>query len=305
MRVTETNCSLVAFALAGIFVATASSAQEFADARIETQRLPGNLHVLFGLGEGVIAGNIAALVGEDGVFVVDDQFPEIAPKYKEAIRELGGGDIDFVVNTHWHFDHADGNKVLGPEGVTIVSQTNSRDRMKVDNVINLVNQTRDQPAYPEDALPVITFEDRMSFHFNGQQIDLMHIGPAHTTGDTAVFLRGSNVVHMGDVFNNSGYPFIDADNGGSLAGLVAFCRAVLAELDQTAIVIPGHGSVADYRTLLAYTDMLEEILDRMAALVASGATLEQVVAARVTDEWDDAQGDPSSFVNRAYTSLTR
>ena len=282
----------------------AASAQ-YENARVESQQIATGFHVLFGLGEGVIAGNIGVSIGEQGVLIVDDQFPEIAPKYKAAIRELGGGDIDFVINTHWHFDHADGNKLLGPEGAWIVAQQNSRDMLLKDNSINLVSTVIDQPRFPADALPAITYADRMSFHFNGERTDLLHAGPAHTTGDTAVIFRGRNAVHLGDVFNTSGYPFIDADNGGSLDGVVSFCEAVLAELDANSIVIPGHGAVSNYQGLADYIDMLAAVRDRIRALVASGASLEQVVAARPTAEWDAKLGDPSGFINRSYAGMTR
>ena len=128
--------------------------------------------------------------------------------------------------------------------------------MLKDNVINLVTSTRDQPAYPETALPVLTYDDAMRFHFNGERIDLLHFGPAHTTGDTAVIFRGHKAVHLGDVYNNAGYPFIDADNGGSLNGVIEFCSKVLAEIDSTYIVVPGHGPVADAQALADYVAML-------------------------------------------------
>jgi glyoxylase-like metal-dependent hydrolase (beta-lactamase superfamily II) len=145
----------------------------------------------------------------------------------------------------------------------------------------------------------------MRLHFNGERIDLVHFGPAHTTGDTAVIFRGHKTVHMGDVFNNSGYPFVDADNGGSLRGIIEFCSKVLAEIDESYLVVPGHGPVADGKALADYVAMLTTIRDRMTALIRSGATLEQVAAARLTAEWDERQGDPASFVDRAYTSLVR
>jgi len=282
-----------------------SVAQDFAAARIETQTIADGFHVLFGVGEGVIAGNIGVSIGRQGVLIVDNQFPEMAPKYKAAIRELGGGDIDFTINTHWHFDHADGNKLLGPEGVWVVAHENVREMLLKDNVINLVSTTVDQPAFAADALPVMTYQRRMSLHFNDEQIDLLHAGPAHTTSDSAVIFREHNVVHLGDVFNTSGYPFIDADNGGSLPGVVAFCEAVLEEIDRNTSVIPGHGPVSNYQGLADYIEMLGTIRDRIRALIASGASLEQVVAARPTAEWDETHGDPASFINRAYTSMTR
>ena len=267
---------------------------------ITTQQLAENFHVLFGVG-----GNILVSIGENGVLIVDDQFPQMVPKYKATIGELGGGAINFAINTHWHFDHADGNQVLGPEGTWLVAHETSRQMMMKDNVINLVNARRDQPAYPETALPVLTYDDRMRFHFNGERFDLVHFGPAHTTGDTAVIFRGHRAVHMGDVYNNAGYPFIDADNGGSLNGVIEFCSKVLAEIDSSYIVVPGHGPIADGQALADYVAMLTTIRDRMSALINSGATLEQVVAAQPTSEWDERKGPPASFLDRAYLSLTR
>jgi glyoxylase-like metal-dependent hydrolase (beta-lactamase superfamily II) len=280
-------------------------AQDYANARIETQEVGEGLYVLFGLGEGVIAGNILASIGEQGVLIVDDQFPEIAPKYQEAIANLGGGDIDFVINTHWHFDHADGNKALGPEGTWIIAHETSRRMLLQDNVINLVAQRIQQPAFPAAALPVLTYNSVMHTYFNGEQIDLRHFGAAHTEGDTAVILRDSQVVHLGDVFNMSGYPFIDADNGGSLSGVIDFCQAVLDRIEPSAIVIPGHGPVSNYQGLADYIARLTTIRDRMQTLIDSGASLEQVIAARPTAEFDQSQGDPAMLLDRAYASLTR
>ena len=267
---------------------------------ITTQKLYDDFHVLFGVG-----GNIIVSIGSNGVLIVDDQFPQMVPKYKATIGELGGGAINFAINTHWHFDHADGNQVLGPEGTWLVAHENSRQMMTKNNVINLVSATREQPAYPEPALPVLTYDDAMRFHFNGERIDLLHFGPAHTTGDTAVIFRGHRVVHMGDVYNNAGYPFIDADNGGSLSGVIEFCSRVLAEIDSTYMIVPGHGPIADAEALADYVAMLTTIRDRMSALIESGATLEQVETARPTSEWDERKGDPESFLNRAYSSLSR
>jgi cyclase len=267
---------------------------------ITTQQLGENFHVLFGVG-----GNIIASIGANGTLIVDDQFPQMVPKYKAKIGELGGGAINFAINTHWHFDHADGNQVLGPEGTWLVAHETSRQMMTKNNVINLVSAKRDQPAYAETALPVLTYDDTMRFHFNGERIDLVHFGPAHTTGDTAVIFRSHKVVHMGDVYNNAGYPFIDADNGGSLSGVIEFSTKVLAEIDSTYMVVPGHGPIADAQALTDYVAMLTTIRDRMNALIGSGATLEQVEAARPTSEWDDRKGSPEGFLNRAYLSLSR
>ena len=285
--------------------AGAANAQNFATASIVTESIGDGLYVLFGQGENVIAGNMLVSIGEQGVLVVDDMVDGIVPKYKEAIADLGGGAIDFAINTHWHFDHSGGNPVLGPEGAWFVAQENSRAMLQRSNVINLVSQTIDQPAYTIEAWPVITYDTAMRMHFNGHRIDLLHPGPAHTTGDTAVILRDRNVAHLGDVFNTGGYPFIDADNGGSLEGVIAFCEAVLAELQPGAIVIPGHGPVSTYDGLAEYVSMLKTIRDRMSSLIRSGYSLEQIVAARLTSDWDETKGDPTMLLDRAYASMTR
>jgi cyclase len=266
---------------------------------IDVETLAPGLHVLFGAG-----GNIAVSIGDQGVLIVDDQFPQLLPKIKTAITELGGGDIDFVINTHWHFDHADGNTDLGSGGSWIVSQANSRRMMQGEHQINLVTAVVEQPAYPAVALPVMTFEDRMQVHFNGEDIDLLHFGPAHTTGDAAVYFRGSNVIHMGDVYN-AGYPFIDADNGGDLNGVISFCRAVMEVINEETTVVPGHGRVSSYQDLSDFTDMLVIVRDRVAELIVDGASLEEVIAAKPTAQWDELRGDPTLLLNRAYASLKR
>ncbi|MEH6515184.1 MAG: MBL fold metallo-hydrolase [Halioglobus sp.] len=267
-------------------------------AEITTEKVSDGLYVLFGLG-----GNIAVTIGDDGVLIVDDQFPQLMPKIKAAINELGGADVDFAINTHWHFDHAEGNLTLGPAGTTLVSHANSREMMQGDHVINLVVAAYEQKAYPAEALPVITFNKDMQLYFNDQLIELLHFGPAHTTGDTAIVFRGDNAVHMGDVFNNAGFPFIDAGNGGSIEGVIEFCSQILSVINEDTIVIPGHGAIADYGTLRAYVDMLSVVRDRIVKLVADGASLEDVYAANVTAEFDETFGDNKGFIDRAYTSL--
>jgi len=294
---------LLAVFAAPAWAGQAPSLQEqFRTTEIRTEKIAGDLHVLFGVG-----GNILASIGPQGVLTVDSQFEPMVPKYRAAIQALGGGAIDFTINTHGHFDHVDGNRALGPEGTRLFAHENARQMMMRDVVVNLVTSQIDQAAYPAAAWPVATYDRHMRLHFNGRTVDLLHFGPAHTTGDTAVILQRSGaapqVVHMGDVFNNSGYPFIDVDNGGSLEGAITFCQAVLARLDADAIVVPGHGPVADHAKLKEYVDMLVAVRDRISALIAGGASLEQVIAAKPTAPWDAIKGNPAGFVNRAYTSL--
>lgn len=272
----------------------------FESAEIKTQKVGKGLYVLFGLG-----GNIGVSVGEQGVLIVDDQFPQMMPKVNAAIREIGGGEIDFVINTHWHFDHAEGNLALGPAGSWIVSQSHSRDMMQGTHLVNLVAMSYEQQPYPANALPVITYDDRMQIHFNGERIDLLHFGPAHTTGDTAVIFRGHNAVHFGDIFNNTGYPFVDADNGGDIDGMIAFCSGVLDELTPESIVIPGHGEVSDYQGLADYIDMLKTARGRIATLMQEGHSLEDILAAKPLADLNERYGDSAQFIDRVYTSLAK
>ena len=296
------------FAFAGVctLLGAAAVAQDFAAAKITAQQLAPGLLLLFGGGGGVVAGNTLVSIGDQGVLIVDTQFPPMVPKYRVMIAALGGAgrDIDFAINTHWHDDHAEGNKVLGPDGVALIAHENSRAMLTKNNSINVVRTVLDQPAYPAAALPVITFDDRLRLHFNGEDIDLVHVGPAHTAGDTAVILRGHNALHMGDVFITSGYPFVDVDDGGDLDGMIEFCRAVLEEIDRNTIIVPGHGEVASYQDLADYVAMLTTVRGRIAALIADGASLEQVAAAKPTAEWDAQRGNPAYFINRSYASLT-
>jgi cyclase len=276
---------------------------DLSTAEIRTEKLGEGLYVLFGIG-----GNIGVSVGESGTLIVDDQFPELMPKIQSAIEKLGGDGVDFAINTHWHFDHAEGNLALGPSGTWIVSQANSRAKMAVSNTINLTSTKYRQQAYPPAALPVISFHDQMSFHWNGEQVDLIHPGPAHTTGDAAVIFRGHNAVHMGDVFNNTGYPFIDADSGGQIDGMISFCEAVLAALKPGAIVIPGHGEVADDAALRRYVEMLKTVRKRVSEMIEQGMSVEEVIAAKPTADLDATFGDVEKslgFVDRVYTSLKR
>ncbi len=269
-------------------------------AEVKVEEIEKGFYVLFGLG-----GNIAVSSGDDGVLLVDDQIPEMIPKLKKAMRKQGDRQVDFVINTHWHFDHADGNMVLGKEDNTwLVSHSTSRRMMLRANVVNLVGIAGLQEAYPPHALPDITFDDHMQFYINGERVDLMHFGPAHTTGDTVVFFRGRNAVHMGDIFNMSGYPFIDAGNGGTLDGVLHTCQSVLEQIDADTVVIPGHGPLGTYTDFKNYVYMLEVVQGELSAMIADGKSLEEILAANITATWDEKMGDPTMFINRAYVSAT-
>ena len=267
---------------------------------VRTETLKPGLHVLRGAG-----GAVLASLGEDGVLIVDDQFPQVVPQLRRAIVELGGGDVDFVVNTHWHFDHADGNPLLGSAGARIIAHSNSRRKMTRANTVTFVGYHYRQPPYPAAGLPVITFDNSMSLHFNGQRVDVMHFGPAHTTGDAVVFFRGDNVVHMGDLFN-ARFPYIDAGNGGTLAGLIAVCRSIADQIDEDTRIVSGHAPVVGYADLQDYIAMLETAHARLERLIADGRTLEQTLAAKPMVDFEAKRGaDSTLFVTMAYQTLGR
>tara|TARA_Y100000588_G_scaffold255149_1_gene269698 strand:+ start:19458 stop:20396 length:939 start_codon:yes stop_codon:yes gene_type:complete len=275
---------------------------DFEATEIKTDKVSHGMYVFSGVG-----GNLAVSIGEDGVLIVDDQFPEMIPKIQEAVRKLGGDGVDYVINTHFHFDHADGNKALGPTGTNIISHENARTDMASGRMVNLVIAKYEQGAYPKKALPQITYSDSMHVHFNEQRIDLFHFGPAHTTGDTMVYFRGSNVLHTGDVFITSGYPFIDVDNGGDIDGLIAFCEGILEQLAPDTVVIPGHGSVTNVQAIRDWVNMLSTVRGRVAKMIDEGKSLEEITAANPTKGFDESYGDPSKslgFINRVYTSLS-
>lgn len=263
------------------------------------ESLGDGLHVLFGAG-----GNVVVSIGEQGTLMVDSQFPQLIPKLKQKVVELGGAEITFTINTHWHFDHADGNPLLGREGTWLVAQTNSRRMMVSKQSVDLMRVLYEQRPYPPEGLPVITYDDSMRFHFNGQTIELNHFGPAHTTGDTAVYFRNGNVMHLGDVFN-AGYPFIDSGNGGSLSGVIRFVEGALQMINRDTRVVPGHGPVRSYDDLVHYRDMLKTVRDRISRMIDDGLSVQQVIQAKPTAEFDLRYGEPTLLVNRAYFSLAK
>src|SRR6185295_19336649 len=205
------------------------------DSQITSQRLRSGLHVLM---SGKI-GNVGVWSGADGIVVIDDSLAPLAPKVVEAIGRIAEGPIRFVINTHWHPDHTGGNELIGKSGGIIFAHENVRTRLSEEQFIELVNMR--VPPAPAAALPVVTFADSITFFLNGDRLDVVHMSDAHTVGDAVLWWKAANVVHTGDVYLNGTYPFIDLDSGGTLAGLVAATEAILARVDDTTIVIPGHG----------------------------------------------------------------
>jgi glyoxylase-like metal-dependent hydrolase (beta-lactamase superfamily II) len=276
--------------------------QDFSTVQIETTEVADGLYMLTGQG-----GNIALSTGSDGAVIVDTQFGPLTEKIQTAIGEVGGDDVAFVINTHWHGDHTGGNENFGTAGAVIVAHHNVRVRMSSEQFIVALDSR--VPPSPEAARPVVTFPSRATFHWNGNAINVFHIENAHTDGDSIVHFTNLNVFHMGDTFFNGGYPFIDVSSDGSIDGIIAAAEAVLARSDAGTQIIPGHGPLGTPDDLRAYLDVVRRARERIQSLIDQGRSEEEVIAARPTAEWDAQWGagfmNGETFTRLAYQSLSR
>ncbi|WP_405233204.1 MBL fold metallo-hydrolase [Lentisalinibacter salinarum] len=269
---------------------------DMADVEIGVTDLGDGLYMLTGRG-----GNMGLSVGEDATFLIDDQFAPLTPKIKAVIAGLTEDAVKFVFNTHWHFDHVGGNENFGETGAVIVAHDNVRERMSEDQFLEAFNQ--EVPASPPEALPVVTFNDRVTLHLNGETIRAFHTPHAHTDGDSVIYFDGANVFHMGDTFFHKMYPFIDASSGGSVDGVIEAASAVLAMADEDSVIIPGHGPIATRDDLRAYRDMLATVRDSVKAMIGDGMTLEQVQAANPTADFDAVHNEMGMFEPAQWVGL--
>jgi glyoxylase-like metal-dependent hydrolase (beta-lactamase superfamily II) len=252
-------------------------------------------------------GNLGVSVGADTVFVIDDQFAPLTPKIQAAIAKLSSKPVKFVLNTHWHFDHAGGNENLGKAGAVIVAHENVRKRLSAEGFIAFFGM-KTKPE-PEIALPVVTFTRDVTFRLNGDELVVTHAPRAHTDGDSIVEFRKSNVVHMGDTFFNKLYPFIDTSSGGSVAGVLAAADRVLKMVDDNTKIIPGHGPLGSKADLKAFRDMLAAVSGNIQGQIKARKTLEQVVASKPTAKYDEVWGKgflaPEKFVAMLYGNIKK
>ena len=272
----------VFFGTCTLFTTTAF-AQNFDKVEIKTEKLSPTTYVLYGSG-----GNIGLSIGDDAVFLVDDQYAPLTPKITAAIQALTNKPVQFVLNTHWHGDHAGGNENFRKTGTVIIAHDNTRKRLSVEQF--LVHINRKIPASSDAALPVVTFSSDMTFHINGDEVFVFHMPKAHTDGDAVIHFRKSNVVHMGDTLWHNIYPVIDSRAGGTPEGMIAAADRVLALSDDKTKIIAGHGPLASKSDLKAYRDMLATTADRVRAMVKEGKKLDEVLAAKPTTEFDERWG---------------
>ncbi len=295
---------LVVFVLfvQALVVNVASAQGRRMEGNLEVTPVRGNIYLL------VMepAGNVAVSVGDDGAFLIDDQFAPMTERILTAIAELTDQPLRYVLNTHWHGDHTGSNVNLGRMGYTIVAHDNVRKRMTSEQ-FHLLFKTGTRPR-PDEALPIITYNNRMTFYFNDDRIDVIHLPVAHTDGDSAFYFRGANVLHTGDAFINRGYPLIDVASGGTIKGQIEATDRMIDMIGDDTIVIPGHGPLADKQRMIEIRDMLVTARESVVALIEKGMNLKEIKAAKplaaLDPVWGQAMLNGRAFVNIIYKSET-
>ncbi|MGO9437512.1 MAG: MBL fold metallo-hydrolase [Terracidiphilus sp.] len=257
---------------------------------IATTRLYDNVYLLL---QGV-GGNMVLQTGSEGNLLIDSNFATAVPKIREAIAAVSHDAPDALINTHWHYDHTDGNESLHAAGFTIFAHRNTRSRMSAAQIIPFFHLT--MPASPAGALPSITFDNAMHAWHNGDSLDLVHFDPAHTDSDIYVHFHNANVLHVGDIWFNGMYPFLDEATGGVIGGMIQASARALAVADDNTKIVPGHGPLGSKADLQKYHDMLSAIRDKVAALKASGASEQEAIAKKPTQDFD-ANWSKGFFVN--------
>ena len=252
------------------------------DIKIKTTKLTEQVYMLKGSG-----GNIGVFVGNDGVFMIDDQFAPLTPKILTAIKEITDKPIMYLINTHWHGDHTGGNQNIQKEGAVIVAHNNVRKRMSVDQII----RGKTKKASPKEALPVLTFTEDMMFHINDDDILISHIHSAHTDGDALVYFTKNNILHTGDSYFQGKFPYIDLSSGGSISGYIDGIKKMILISDENTKIIPGHGNVSNKSELKIYLKMLKDLKEIIQKEIDKGQTLEQVtVNKNLTEKYNSFSG---------------
>lgn len=269
---------------------------DFAATQIQTVKIADGLYVLMG---GAAQGNILVSAGADGIFLVDSMYAPMHQKIIDALNAISRQPIRYLVNTHLHGDHTAGNEAMAKLGAVIVSQENMRKRMA---------EQKNTP--PAAALPSLTYSDSFTLRFNGEEIYIFHPQPAHTDGDSIIYFRHANVMHVGDVPSSLRYPNIGVDDGGSVDGMIAAARRVMTIANEQTKIIPGHlGPVVGFKEIRQQIEMFTAVRDRIAADIRAGKTLEQVVASKPTKDFDAPRMGgaitPDRFVTLVYTDLSR
>ena len=267
-----------------LFSPASHAQQDFSNVEIVTHHVAGSVYYLQGAG-----GNIGLSIGEDGVVMIDDQYAPLTDKILAAIRQLNGGEIRFVINTHVHGDHTGGNENLGKLGILILARDEVRVRLAAQS--------------PAAALPVLTYSDAITIHLNGEEVYAFPVPPAHTDGDTFIYFVDSDVIHTGDVFRTTAFPVIDTNNGGTLDGSIQALGLLIGTAGPDTLILPGHGEVSTRMDVMGFRDMILDVRDQVAPMVERGMSYKEVAAANPTAAYNDRYGNPDRFLRAVYTEL--
>jgi cyclase len=297
MRTGRPLAVIAVLALTCSFSALRAQNIDFAAIELQTVKVADGLYVLMG---GAAQGNIAVSVGSDGMFMVDTMYGPMHQKILDALARIGRQPIRFVVNTHLHGDHTGGNDAMAKLGAVIISHENMRKRMAAPQ----------NNAPPAAALPIVTYSESLTLHFNGEEIAIYHPEPAHTDGDSIIYFRHANVMHVGDVPSSLRYPNIGVNDGGSVDGMMAAARQVMKIANPDTKIIPGHlGPIVGFKEIQQQIDMFVAVRDRVLSAIRAGKTLEEVVASKPTADFDQGRMGgaitPDRFVTLVYTDLSR
>ncbi|HAT28453.1 MAG TPA: MBL fold metallo-hydrolase [Gammaproteobacteria bacterium] len=293
---TSNNLNLLAL-LACLLLPFLATAQDFDNIEITTTPVRDNIYMLQGSG-----GNIGVSIGNDGTLIVDDQFAPLTNKIAAAIAELTDRPVNIVVNSHFHYDHTDGNENFGRAGAYIVAHDNSRKRMESTQV--LAGSGRVQEAYDTVGLPKITFFDSMRFYFNGNAVDIVKTGNGHTDGDAQIYFREANVIHTGDMFVRYGLPFIDQSNGGTMDGMIDALMNIGSLIDDDTIIIPGHGQLSSRDDLLDYRAMLVVIRGKLVRAKVLSLSPGEMLESQPADGYAPPNENTNGWLLRAYEEYT-
>ncbi|MDH5367694.1 MAG: MBL fold metallo-hydrolase, partial [Cyclobacteriaceae bacterium] len=268
--------------------------------KINTINITDNISYLNGRG-----GNIGVLYGVDGVMIVDDQYAELSDKIKKSLDSLSKNDLKFIVNTHYHGDHVGGNENLSKNGASIVAHQNVRKRLGITFYSSMWE--REVESKPETFWPVITFNDEITFYFNEEEVQIIHIPKAHTDGDALIYFKTSNIMHTGDGFVRYGYPFIDVSAGGSIDGMIAAQEKILEVADANTKIIPGHGGISSVDHVKELLNMLKETRKIIADLKTAGKSLDECITSKPLEQyhkrWSGSFINSDLFVSLIYESM--
>ncbi len=285
--------------IAALALPLAAQAQE--TSTIKANNIKDNIYVLIGE-EG---GNVTASIGEDGVFIIDDQLGDQSDALIEAIESISDREITFVMNTHYHFDHTGNNEMLGEDEAVILAHDNVRKRLSSDQYITFFK--KNTHALKPEGLPKVTFDQDMSLHYNGDTVKLTHLPNAHTDGDAIAHFIEDNIIVAGDTIFNGMYPFIDAEHGGSIKGIIAAQDKIIMMADEQTVIIPGHGAVLNKAELQTQRNALDDIKSKIELAIAQGQTKEETIASKPTAEYDTLLNNgfikADTFVSFLYDHL--